>query len=317
VSATKAPVEGSVSFVIPAFNEEAMVGDTLDAIRGAVEGTRPWEMVVVDNGSTDGTAQVASTHGARVVVQPGGTIAALRNRGVRETRGEFLVFLDADVVPTRGWGEQLTRTLQELARLPRTLTGGQCAVPADASWIERRWFVPRDPAAFSHVGTGHLLTTRAFFDEIGGFDESLETGEDYDFSRRAERAGGRIAPEPALVAEHRGFPRTVRQFVQREAWHGRSDFTSPSAILASRVALATLGFVAAHVALIVSVASSSTAGMVLALGAIATLCLGSSWAKYRASSWDLVLSNAAIYYLYFVGRTLSLLRAGRSRRGKG
>lgn len=94
------PSPCTVSVVIPALNAEATLGILLDALRAQELGERETcELIVVDNGSSDGTADIARARGATVVncERPGP--AATRNRGIREANGEIIVFLDADVRP--------------------------------------------------------------------------------------------------------------------------------------------------------------------------------------------------------------------------
>src|SRR4051812_32617503 len=92
-----------LSFVVPAHNEEALLGRTLDAIYDAATETgQPFEVVVADDASTDNTAEIARQHGARVVSVNHRQIAATRNAGAREAQGKRLFFVDADtVVSTR------------------------------------------------------------------------------------------------------------------------------------------------------------------------------------------------------------------------
>jgi hypothetical protein len=301
-----------LSIVVPAFNEAAGIGETLDAIRGVL-GTRwRYEMLVVDHGSTDGTRRVAREHGAAVLVRVGGTIGGLRNHGVRRARGEVLVFLDADVSITTAWAARLPAALERLRARPLTITGSLCTVPARSSWIERHWFAPRLPRA-THVGTGHMLVMRRDFTELGGFDESLATGEDYEFCARARARGGEVVVDPELVAVHRGFPRTLRSFIAREAWHGAGDATSLGTVLCSRVAQLTLGWLALH-ALAVGAAALGRAGAaLLASAGILGICLASSAAKYGVRSPARTLATTALYYFYFAGRALAWAGRGRSR----
>src|SRR5262245_17924048 len=102
-----------VSIIVPAHNEAQGLGGTLDALRRAAATLdRPWEIVVVDDASTDGTAQIARDAGARVVAVNLRHIAAVRNAGARAATGDVLVFVDADtVVPP----ETLTAALRALA----------------------------------------------------------------------------------------------------------------------------------------------------------------------------------------------------------
>src|ERR1700747_523390 len=86
-----------ISFIVPAYNEEHELSSTLDAIHAAAsEANQPYEIVVVDDASTDATAEIALGAGAKVIPIDRRQIAASRNAGGRAARGEYLFFIDAD-----------------------------------------------------------------------------------------------------------------------------------------------------------------------------------------------------------------------------
>src|SRR5690348_6577420 len=88
-----------ISFIVPAHNEEAWVGRCVSAIRSGLETvTKPYEIIVVDDGSTDATASIARQHGAQVVRVEHRQIAATRNAGARQAHGDILFFVDADTL---------------------------------------------------------------------------------------------------------------------------------------------------------------------------------------------------------------------------
>jgi GT2 family glycosyltransferase len=297
----------TLSFVIPASNEERNISATLGGIAAMVPRGVTYDVTVVDNGSLDRTAEIATERGATVLTIPKGTIGHLRNEGVRHSQGGVLVFLDADIVLTGEWGRRLPSVLDQLKREDRVITGGVCTVPRNASWLERRWFAPRPGHSFSHVGSGHMITTRRFFEELGGFDETLETGEDYDISQRALAAGGRVFLDPELTAEHLGYPQTLAEFVKREAWHGRSDFTSVRAVMRSKVAIMTVLFAVAHVLVLTGALvypAAAAAGLLL----VVAVCAASAVWKCRTQGMATVGVTAVLFYFYYGGRTLALLQ---------
>src|SRR5256885_12112386 len=90
-------IKPMISFIVPAYNEEHELSDTLAAIREAAAGaTQPYEIIVVDDASTDATPKIASDAGAKVVPINRRQIAASRNAGARAAQGEYLFFIDAD-----------------------------------------------------------------------------------------------------------------------------------------------------------------------------------------------------------------------------
>ena len=90
-----------ISFIVPAYNEEAVLGGTLDHIHAAARTLdEPYEIVVADDASTDRTAEIAREHGAQVVSVHNRQIAATRNAGARAAQGEYLIFVDADTPVT-------------------------------------------------------------------------------------------------------------------------------------------------------------------------------------------------------------------------
>jgi glycosyltransferase involved in cell wall biosynthesis len=165
--------EPLVSCVVPVFNGERFLGETL---RSVLDQTyRPIEVLVVDDGSTDGTAAVIAAHGDRVTAirQANRGEAAARNAGWRAARGDLVAFLDADDL----WEPE--KTARQVARLRSTPEIDLCFTRFQNFWVpeleeEARRYrdhpLARPSAAWS-VGT--LLAPRRVFERFGPFDETL------------------------------------------------------------------------------------------------------------------------------------------------
>ncbi|MHB8346846.1 MAG: glycosyltransferase family 2 protein [Acidiferrobacterales bacterium] len=304
-------MHSSVSFIIPARNEERNIGPTIDSIRQCAVNLGEYEIIVVDHGSDDGTVMAARGMGARTVVRHGGTIADLRNCGAQQAVGEILVFLDADVDLTLAWKRHIDTTMQRLGANSSVITGSHCNAPVDGTWIERFWF--RNFAVqnkITHIGSGHLIMRRDHFWRLGGFDAQLETGEDYEFCRRALARGAVLVNNPELEVIHRGFPKGIAAFVRREAWHGRGDLGSWRNIVKSKVALAAIVFLVLHVAIFSAlVAPARLWGMAVAGGLMLLgLLFVSSFVRYRHCTASVIAVNALVFYFYYLGRTISFFR---------
>jgi glycosyltransferase involved in cell wall biosynthesis len=189
-----------ISFIVPAYNEELELSPTLAAIQAATSGlSQPFEIVVVDDASTDATPEIAEQAGARVVSIHRRQIAAARNAGASAARGEYLFFVDAD---TR---INPTHVTEAIAALEAGYTGGSARVLMDG-------FVPLWGRVFLrafsvlyfglNLGAGaFLFTTRRNFEAIGGFDEQHFAGEEVYFSLALRKLGRfKVLREPVLTS---------------------------------------------------------------------------------------------------------------------
>src|SRR5690606_29552964 len=166
-----------VSFVIPAHDEAALLGDTLMALQAAADSLQlDYEVVVVDDASTDDTGTIARRGGARVVQVSHRHIAATRNAGAGVASGERLVFVDAD---TRVDATVLSAAI---AAMDAGAVGGGCAVRLAGKVRPReRWFTALVMQVFRITGIApgcFLFCTREVFERVGGFDEGLYAAED-------------------------------------------------------------------------------------------------------------------------------------------
>ena len=236
-----------LSVIIPVKNEELHLATTLPLISQYVPTRHMGRLIVIDNGSTDGSVAIAKRFDASVITAPDASLGKMRNLGAQEASDDILLFLDADISLTAAWANTLPQVLNTLSANPLTITGSWPEVPTDAGWIARAW-TPKRPKTgrVPHLGAAHLLVRTDTFRRIGGFDERISTGEDYDFCVRARAFGAEVVAVPDLRVVHRGEPRTLWQFLRRELWHGTGDFTSVRTIVRSYVAIAATVFVSLH-----------------------------------------------------------------------
>src|SRR6266513_1097528 len=189
-----------ISFIVPAYNEETELPSTLAAIRAvASSAAQPFEIIVVDDASTDSTPEIAEQAGARIVSIHRRQIAAARNAGAHAARGEYLFFVDAD---TRIGRSHVT---EAIAALKRAYAGGSARVSMDG-------MIPVWGRVLLHaIGTlyfglnqgagAFLFTTRRNFQVIGGFDEQYFAGEEVYFSLALRKLGRfRVLREPILTS---------------------------------------------------------------------------------------------------------------------
>lgn len=204
----RAAAEPSVAAVIPVYNGAAFVADAIESVLAQTHAVA--ECVVVDDGSTDATAEVVGRFGARVrlIRQPNAGVATARNRGVAESAARFVAFLDAD----DAWKpDKIERQLAAgAAAAGRALVLCDLELFDDATGEElgRAAMRPgpdtlRDMVLFEGVQivscSSTALLERALFDELGGFDAQLSQSADWDFLARACLAANVISVAEPLV----------------------------------------------------------------------------------------------------------------------
>lgn len=294
-----------LSFIIPALNEEKYIGQTLASIRTNCRTIAPYEMIVCDHGSRDRTREIATEAGAVVIQPQTATIAGLRNAGAARSQGKVLIFLDADTSLTADWARHAGATLSALLESPHWLSGSRTVPDRQGGWLAKWWFAAEsDKERAAYVGSAHMILHRELFERIGGFDDRLHTGEDYDFCMRALASGAELQLNPDMVVEHRRLPRTLLELVRRERWHGMGDLVSLRKVLDSRVALMALVFMLLHVGLLAGIWFS---GWLVALSALLLLghLLLTARIKFRHRSLRFQLQGAFLFYFYYLGRSLS------------
>ncbi len=215
----------AVSVVIPVFNGERTIGRVLERVT-AQEGCPPFEVVVVDDGSTDGTpAVVQKARGVRYIRQENQGPAAARNCGARAARGEWICFTDADCLPHPDW---ITRLVTGFQGDRVTAVMGSYGIANPESWLagaihaeilyRHRTLMSEAPQVF---GSYNVCILRERFLALGGFDEAYRhaSGEDNDLSYRMIEAGDQIRFAPEALVDH-FHPVSVRRYLYEQARHG-------------------------------------------------------------------------------------------------
>ena len=191
-----------VSFVVPAHNEERWIGQCLSSIRTTMAlVTEPYEVILVDDASTDSTCQIAQRMGARTLRVEHRKISAVRNAGARAACGEVFFFVDADTQVNE------RAVSAALAVLRAGAAGGGCVFDFDGRaplWGRIiLFFAVLAARLIRWVGGCFLFCTREAYNATGGFSESLHAGEDLAFVQALKKIGGFVVLRPKVVSSGR------------------------------------------------------------------------------------------------------------------
>lgn len=242
-----------LSVVVCSYNGAGRIAETLRALQGQRTGSR-WELLVVDDGSTDSTADVVRSMGVRVVSEGGNRgLSAARNSGIAASRGEIVAFTDDDVVPPADWVENMLAAWDDTDD-DVTGIGGVTVALADDS-LARRYVSVNNPLLPLEKGTGNggifrrlaeylrrpdpcghrrsvsslvganMSFRREALATVDGFDPVIRFGGDEeDLCRRLRAAYGEdtLEVEPALVVAH-DFDRTLKDTLRRSRAYGKGN----------------------------------------------------------------------------------------------
>lgn len=211
-----------VSFIVPVLNGERDIVRCLVSIKNQKAPQDEYEVLVMDNGSTDGTRALVRSLGFDCRVVPRVNVSALRNQGAALARGGFLAFIDSDVELMPNW---LQAALDGFWDSTVVAAGCFPGVPPDATWVQRNWDLHQrrhereGPAPVSWMTSMNLMVRKDVFHAVSGFKESLVTAEDVDLCYRLGTRGC-ILSNPAMEAIHWGEARDVKVFWRKEVWRG-------------------------------------------------------------------------------------------------
>lgn len=269
--------------------------------------TMNYEIIVVDNGSIDETVKIARKLGVKTIIKPLATISELRNFGAAESKSEILCFIDSDISLAKNWEEQLELFLNNQKFHPLFITGSRCSVETgNTSFIEKNWFLLLQKSKSQYINSGHMITNRETFDRISGFDPALKTGEDHDFCKRAEKLDIPIIENKKLKAFHRGYPKTIRQFFEREAWHGRADVENIRTLINSKTGLASLANLISIAILIFGAVSQSYFEAIVGASSMIAILSILTYQKFGKMPVANFSKTSFCFEIYLLGRAWSL-----------
>jgi len=193
-----------ISIIIPAFNEERLLGETLRSVQAALQAftSANWatELIVCDNNSTDRTTEIAQAAGATVVFEPVNQIARARNCGAAAATGDWLLFIDADSHPSAELFADVLKAIES----NQYLAGGATIRMADgfplANFVTRSWnWLSR----WRRMLAGSFIFCEAqAFRKIGGFSNELFAAEELDLTVRLKQLGRETGKQIVILHRH-------------------------------------------------------------------------------------------------------------------
>lgn len=301
-----------VSIVIPAFNEEKYIESVLQRVLLLDYPREMYEVIIVDNGSTDKTVDIARKYTDKVYVYEGVKVGAVRNFGASKARGDYIAFLDSDCIPPMSW---LGDAFKYMDDNRCDVVGGTCLLREDPTWVETSWVInqdPKDQVNGSLMG-GSILIKKSVFSSVGGFDESMSAGEDSALGDKLIASGYAIHIAKCCAFVHLGYPRDLREFTKRQFWHASSYLRSRKKRSIDYILLLSLVFLVFILLIPIGYIYSFKYGvfmslLLLALPILLTLkrAIRARFLTYRIDSY---LKMYVLDFCYLLGRSGGLAKS--------
>lgn len=299
-----------ISIVIPVFNEERYLAECLNSLMALDYEKSEYEIILVDNGSTDRTLEIARTYPIKVLIREGVKVGAVRNYGVVQAQGEYIVFLDSDCVVEPSW---LKYGISRIQNAENLVLGGQYLLRENPSWLEKYWVLnnSRSQIYLTTLVGGCIFIKKNVFIGIGGFNEKLNAGEDSDLTYRLKELGYNIEIDPKLSVIHLGFPSEVIPFVKRQIWHSSDYITNITEAVKDKIFLLTLIFMSGFFAFLLQILlTQSVSILVIAAIILPPMILSykrTSRSKTRFRSPVDWISIYIVDCLYLIGRSCGIM----------
>jgi cellulose synthase/poly-beta-1,6-N-acetylglucosamine synthase-like glycosyltransferase len=214
------------SVIVPAYNSGKTIAQCLRALAHQSLSASEYEVILVDDGSNDNTAELVRGFSVRYLRQMNHGPAAARNHGAREARGELVLFTDSDCVPDRDWIAEMVKPFSDpevvaVKGAYRTNQRSLFARFAQVEFEERFELLKRAPS-IDMVDTYSAAYRKTVFDGVGGFDESFPAAnnEDTELSYKLSRMGRKMIFNPDALVYHLNHPDSLRRYARLKFWRG-------------------------------------------------------------------------------------------------
>jgi glycosyltransferase involved in cell wall biosynthesis len=215
-----------VSVIVPAYNARKTIGQCIEALLSQKYQRENYEVIVIDDGSTDGTAEAVKTYPVKYIYQRNQGPATARNAGVREAQGEIILFTDSDCVPSDNWIAEMIKPFEdkEVVAVKGSYKTRQKSMVARFAQIEfeERFEMLKKTESIDMVDTYSAGYRKEIFLQMGGFDPyfPVANNEDTELSYRMSKLGYKMVFNPDAIVYHLNHPSSIRRYTRLKFWRG-------------------------------------------------------------------------------------------------
>lgn len=302
-----------VSVVIPAHNEEKYIGRTINSLIEQDYGLGNFEIIVIDNNSSDKTAEILSNYdNVRYYFKKEGPVGAVRNYGAKFTKGSVLAFIDGDCVADKSWLNKTIKLLYSSNNIGAV--GGKYELDNNAAWIERYWLIGVKSTSLHKQDLlgGDTIIPKDVFYKIGQYDESITSGEDTKITEQLRENNYKVIIDQSLNVVHLGNAKSVKAFISRQIWHSENYLINIKKSLRDATFYLIIIFIALSAIATSNILTSPEISIIALLSTIPLALIFSIKRISRSpnKSWSVIeiLTIAYIDYIYLIGRSIGTVK---------
>ena len=215
-----------VSVIVPAYNAQKTIGQCIEALLSQKYQRENYEVIVIDDGSTDGTAEIVKTYPVKYLYQRNQGPATARNVGVKEAQGEIILFTDSDCVPSDNWIAEMVKPFEdkEVVAVKGAYKTRQKSLTARFAQLEfeERFEMLKKAESIDMVDTYSAGYRKDIFLLMGGFDPyfPVANNEDTELSYRMSKLGYKMVFNADAIVYHLNHPSSIRRYARLKFWRG-------------------------------------------------------------------------------------------------
>lgn len=215
-----------ISVIVPAYNAEKTLSQCLSALAAQSIPAERYEVILVDDGSTDETRKIPEEFDVKCIYQKNQGPATARNRGVESAQGSIILFTDSDCIPQPDWIEEMIRPFSDLdvIAVKGAYKTSQNDLTAKFVQIEfeERYRLLLNNEYIDMIDTYSAAFRKSAFLSLGGFDASFPeaNNEDTDLSYKMSQLGKKMIFNPNAIVEHLSHPDSLKRYAILKFWRG-------------------------------------------------------------------------------------------------
>lgn len=251
-----------ISFVIPVKNSDKYLYECLSSIANQDIEKECFEIIVVDNESSDNSVLIAKEFTENIYVSRASNASGVRNDGACHAKFEIIAFIDSDCVIPGDWASKVLSSLSEDPQIG--VVGGNYLANPDGTWVEKAWspIVNRFSGFVRSLPGGNMAFRREVWNLVGGFNTSLRSAEDDEICRRVREKGFLVCAKAELGVIHLGNATRLTEFYRKVSAHASTQLKAHG-FLRDRMVILTFCYIFAVVVVGASLLSGAFIGVLL------------------------------------------------------